>query len=117
MSAESRYTSGHDAVMSHPGLQRAGSSAAPVIDVVTRLGFATKGFVTMLVGGLALRYALRKGGEITGQEGAAERVLREPFGRWMLAVLAVGLAGYAVWMFVDAVLDPERKGWSFQGVA
>lgn len=103
--------------MSHPGLERAGGSAAPVIDVVTRIGFATKGFVTMLVGGLALRYALRRGGEITGQEGAVASVLGEPFGRWMLAVLAVGLAGYAVWMFVDASLDPERKGKSFQGIA
>ena len=102
----------------YPDLQRtSGRTAAPVIDVVTRFGFATKGLVTMMVGGLALRYALREGGEITGQEGAVESVLREPFGRWMLAVLAAGLAGYAVWMFVGAFLDPERKGKSFQGVA
>ena len=71
----------------------------------------------MLVGGLALRYALRKGGEITGQEGAVESVLKEPFGQWLLAVLAAGLVGYAIWMFVAAVLDPERKGRSFQGIA
>ncbi len=103
--------------MTHPGLQRTSGRSAPVIDVVTRLGFAAKGLVTMMVGGLALRYALRKGGEITGQEGAVQSILEEPFGRWMLALLAAGLAGYAVWMFVGAVLDPERKGKSFQGIA
>jgi hypothetical protein len=73
--------------------------------------------VTILVGVLALRFALRRGGEITGQEGAAELVLREPFGLLMLAVLAVGLAAYALWMFVAAFVDPERKGESFQGIA
>lgn len=84
---------------------------------VTRLGFATKGIVTVLVGVLALRYALREGGEITGQKGAVELVLGEPFGREMLAVLGAGLAGYAIWMFVVAFMDPERKGRSFTAVA
>jgi len=32
-------------------------------------------------------------------------------------VLAAGLVAYAIWMFVAAVLDPERKGKSFQGIA
>jgi hypothetical protein len=101
----------------HPDLQRTSGPAAPVIDVVSRIGFGAKGIVTFMVGVLALRYALRKGGEITGQEGAVESVLSEPFGRWLLAVLAAGLVGYAIWMFVAAVLDPERKGRSFQGIA
>jgi hypothetical protein len=103
--------------MTHPDLQRATGPAAPALDVVTRIGFGAKGIVTILVGVLALRFALRSGGEITGQEGAVELVLREPFGRVMLAVLAVGLAAYALWMFVAAFVDPERKGESFQGIA
>ena len=102
--------------MTHPDLQRATGPAAPALDVVTRIGFG-KGIVTILVGVLALRFALRRGGEITGQEGAVERVLREPFGRLMLAALAVGLAAYALWTFVAAFVDPERKGKSFQGIA
>jgi hypothetical protein len=103
--------------MTHPDLQRATGSAAPALDVVTRVGFAAKGIVTILVGVLALRFALRTGGEITGQQGAVELVLGEPFGRLMLVVLAVGLAAYALWMFVAAFVDPERKGKSFQGIA
>jgi hypothetical protein len=103
--------------MTHPDLHRATGPAAPALDVVTRIGFGAKGIVTILVGVLALRFALRRGGEITGQEGAVERVLREPFGRLMLAVLAAGLVAYALWMFVAAFVDPERKGKSFQGIA
>jgi len=103
--------------MSHPELDRAAGPAAPVIGALTRLGFAAKGLVTILVGVLALRFALRKGGGIIDQEGAVEWVVRHPFGRWMLGALAVGLAGYAVWMYVAAVLDPERKGKGLQGIA
>jgi hypothetical protein len=103
--------------MTHPDLQRATGPAAPALDVVTRIGFGAKGIVTILVGVVALRFALRRGGEITGQEGAVELVLSEPFGRLMLAALAVGLAAYALWMFVAAFVDPERKGVSFQGIA
>jgi len=103
--------------MTHPDLQRSTGPAAPTLAVVTRIGFGAKGIVTILVGVLALRFALRSGGKITGQEGAVETVLREPFGRLMLAALAVGLSAYALWMFVAAYVDPERKGKSFQGIA
>ena len=103
--------------MTHPDLRRATGPAALALAVVTRVGFGAKGIVTILVGVVALRFALRRGGKITGQEGAVELVLREPLGRLMLAVLAVGLAAYALSMFVAAFVDPERKGKSFQGIA
>ena len=103
--------------MTHPDLERAAGPAAPVLAAVTRMGFAAKGVITILVGVLALRYALRHGGGITSQEGAVAYVLRHPLGRWMLAVLAVGLASYALWMYVAAYVDPERKGENLQGIA
>lgn len=103
--------------MTHPGLKRTAPRTAPVIAVLTRLGFATKGIVTLLVGVLALRYALQLGGEITGQKGAVESVLAEPLGQEMIAVLGAGLAGYAIWMFVVAFMDPERKGRSVVAIA
>jgi hypothetical protein len=92
-------------------------NAALVIDRLARFGFAAKGIVTILIGALALSYALGRGGEVTGPEGAIQSLLVEPFGQMILAVLAAGLAGYALWMFVAAVLDPERKGTGFQGLA
>jgi hypothetical protein len=103
--------------MTHSALQRAAPRTAPILVFLTRLGFATKGIVTLLVGVLALRYALQRGGEITGQKGAVETVLAEPLGQEMLAVLGAGLAGYAIWMFVVAFMDPERKGRSAVAVA
>jgi hypothetical protein len=98
-------------------LERAAGEAAPLIDRLTRLGFGAKGAVTILVGVLALRFATGVGGAPTGQRGAIESVIGQPFGRVLLVVLAMGLAGYALWMFVAAIMDPERKGTGFAGIA
>jgi hypothetical protein len=99
------------------GLERVAGGAAPVLERVTRLGLGAKGMLTILVGVLALRHALGRGGELTGQEGAIRTLRDQPFGLVALIVLAVGLAGYAVWMFVAAFIDPEQKGTGFTGVA
>jgi len=37
-------------------------------------------------------------------------VLRQPFGRMLLVVLAIGLCGYALWRLLDAFADPDRHG-------
>ena len=103
--------------MPSPQLRRATGDAGPLIVRLTRFGFATKGLVTIMVGALALRYALGWGGDITGPEGAIKSLLDEPFGVVMLGVLAIGLAGYAFWMLLSAFLDPERKGTKFTGIA
>ena len=98
-------------------LDRAIGDAAPFIDRFARFGFAIKGIVTILIGALALRYALGWGGGVTGPQGALEQLLAEPLGELLLAVLATGLGAYAVWMFVEAFADPERKGSGLQGLA
>jgi hypothetical protein len=95
-------------------LDRAAGDAAPFIDRFARFGFAAKGIVTILIGALALRYALGRGGGITGPQGAIEAILPEPFGEVILGVLVAGLFGYTLWMFVEAVMDPERKGTGFK---
>lgn len=103
--------------MTEAGLERVAGQAAPLIERVTRFGFGIKGLLTLLVGALALRHTLGHGGRLTGQEGAIRALQDEPFGRIALLVLAVGLSAYAVWMFVAAFLDPERKGTRLAGIA
>jgi hypothetical protein len=100
-----------------PQLKRTVGDAAPVIERLTRLGFGAKGVVTILIGALALRFALGRGGSLTGPRGAIESLLDEPLNMVILTVLAAGLAGYALWMFVAAFVDPERKGADFSGLA
>jgi hypothetical protein len=110
--------SGRDSDERHDlGLERVAGPAAPLLDRLTRLGFLAKGLVTILVGVLALRHALGRGGRLTGQGGAIRALRDQPFSRVALLVLVVGLASYALWMLVAAFVDPERKGSGFRGIA
>jgi hypothetical protein len=98
------------------GLERVAGDAALVLDRATRLGFATKGLLTILVGVLALRHALGRGGRLTGQEGAIRGLRDQPFGLVALVVLTVGLSAYALWMFLSAFVDPQAKGTRIVGI-
>ena len=91
--------------------------AAPWIEFLARLGYASKGSVYVVIGLLAARVAFGAGGETTDTRGAIERIGEQPFGQVLLAILAVGLVGYAVWQLVRAFLDPERQGRNAKGIA
>lgn len=96
----------------HEGATR----ASPWIEGLGRFGYAAKGVVYLIVGGLAVQAALGHGGQTTDQQGALSRVAEAPFGRSLLVVLAVGLVGYALWQLVRAALDTEQKGDEAKGL-
>ena len=88
---------------------RAGKrEAAPWIETLARLGYGAKGVVYLLVGGLSVAAALGRGGQVDGSGGALQSLATAPFGRVLLALLAVGLAGFVVWRAVQALLNPEN---------
>ncbi|HYH47132.1 MAG TPA: DUF1206 domain-containing protein, partial [Thermoanaerobaculia bacterium] len=89
----------------------------PWLVKLARFGEASRGFVYALVGLLAARAAFGAGGEVTGTKGAITTLVDAPFGRALLGVLAVGLAGYALWKGLRGVLDPERRGTDGKGLA
>lgn len=84
--------------------------SAPWIEFLARAGYAAKGVVYTLVGGLALLAAVGRGGGTEGSKGALGTLLDHTGGKVLLAVIAVGLVGYALWCFVRAIWDPERDG-------
>ena len=86
------------------------------IEPLARLGYASKALIYAIVGYLALAAALERGGRITDTSGALRVVLQQPFGRFLLIVLAVGLCGYALWRILDAITDPDGHGTSFKGL-
>jgi hypothetical protein len=99
----------------------------PWIARLARLGLVAKGFVYLVIGWLALRVAIIGGGKFVNQIGAMRDVLHHTFGTVMLAVLAVGVFGLMLWMFAQAVLNPDRLpqvaksyfkriGWLISGV-
>ncbi|HEV2591466.1 MAG TPA: DUF1206 domain-containing protein [Gaiellaceae bacterium] len=73
-------------------------------DWFSRAGFVARGLVYALVGALAVCLAVGLGGKATNQQGALETVDRQPFGHVLLIAIAAGLAGYALWRLVRAIL-------------
>lgn len=79
-----------------------------------RFGYAAKGVVYLLVGILAVQAAFNWGGQVTGSRGAFQAIASQPFGNVLLFLVSVGLVGYAVWRFIEAIRDPEHSDSGFK---
>lgn len=93
-------------------LQQPARQAAshPWVEKLARFGFAAKGFVYFVVGLLAAQAALGMGGKTTSTSGALTTIVSQPFGKVLLALLSIGLFGYALWRTVETLFDPEHTG-------
>lgn len=77
---------------------------------LTRIGFATRGLLYIVIAMLILRT-----GRAEDPSGAIEYLGRGG-GRVLLLVIAAGLMGYGIWRLADAALDIERHGSDRKGV-
>jgi hypothetical protein len=108
----------HRAARAKDHVEKSLAQASPVIEFLARAGYAAKGVVYCIVGGLAILAAFgRSGGQTTGSRGAIHALLDKPAGVVLVSLLAVGLAGYAMWCFIQASLDPDHKGSDAKGIA
>ncbi len=87
------------------------------IERLARLGYTAKGIVYGLIGLLALLSAFGAGGRTTDSQGALQTIATQPFGKFLLALVAIGLVGYVVWRLVEAILDPEHTGTDGKRIA
>jgi len=93
-------------------------SASSGIRMLARFGFAAKGIVFGLMGLLALLAATgQQGGKTTDKQEAVQTLQGLPGGPVLLGLIALGLLGYIVWRFVQAVRDTEDKGNDIKGIA
>jgi hypothetical protein len=86
---------------------------------LARAGFVARGLIYGIIGILAIKLALGAGGETTNQQGALETIAHQPFGEVLLILAALGLAGYALWRLLRALLGhgPEDSDTTFERVA
>jgi hypothetical protein len=86
------------------------------IERLARIGIVAKAIIYLAIGTLATRVALEAGGALTGGEGVLRMLVSQPMGRLALIVLAFGFAAYTLWLFAQAVVDPDGNGTGFVGI-
>lgn len=77
---------------------------------LARLGLGARAVVYAVIGVLALKLAVGDGGATTNQKGALQTIAQGTFGKALLVLVAIGLAGYALWRLSRALLrgGPEQ---------
>ena len=80
------------------------------VEGLARAGLVARGVLYLVVGVLALQVALRQQSQSPDNSGALAALAHQPLGKVLLAAVAVGFAGYALWRFLSAVLDVEGRG-------
>src|SRR5436190_7673382 len=95
--------------MSAETLERVGRSSG--LEWLARTGFVARGLIYSITGVLAFELALGTGGKNADQQGALTALAEQPFGTVLLAVVTIGLAGYALWRLIHALLGhgPETS--------
>ena len=86
---------------------------------LARAGFVARGLIYGIIGILAVKLAVGVGGTKADQQGAMTAIARQPFGKVLLILVAIGLAGYALWRLFRALLGhgPEGSDSTFDRVA
>jgi hypothetical protein len=76
---------------------------------LARAGFIARGVIYVLIGVLAIKLALGDGGKLASQQGALRAIAQQPFGKVLLTLVAIGLAGYSLWRLVRALLGHGKE--------
>ncbi|MEG9328022.1 protein of unknown function [Salinimicrobium catena] len=87
------------------------------IKKVARTGFVAKGTVYAITGILTFMAAFNMGGQKAGRIQVLEFLDKQTFGNILLILMAIGLASYATWRFIQSVKDPENIGDDTKGKA
>ncbi|HAZ47175.1 MAG TPA: hypothetical protein DDW76_18570 [Cyanobacteria bacterium UBA11369] len=86
------------------------ATSQPWFERLARLGYAAKGLVYFIVGFLAAQAAFGTGGRTTDTSGALTAIVTQPFGKFLLFLVTIGIIGYVLLRIAQAILDPEHAG-------
>jgi hypothetical protein len=83
---------------------------------LARWGLLSKGALYVLIGAVAADVAIGGSGRLRDRNGALTATADLPLGRLLVVAVGVGLLGYAIWRFLEAVLgrpleSGENLGW------
>jgi hypothetical protein len=89
---------------------------SPLMERLTRLGYAVKGFLYVAIGFISIAGALGRSSTPADQLGAIVEFSKLPFAELLLWVILFGMVSYALWGVIRAVLDPFHKGNDLMGL-
>jgi len=92
------------------------AATSPLMDRLTRLGYAVKGFLYVAIGFIAIASALGQSTTPADQLGAIVEFSKFPFAQVILWVILLGLISYSLWGVIRAILDPFHKGTKLHGL-
>lgn len=84
-------------------------------ETLARAGYAARGVVYLLLGGLALASIVWGGARPEGSTDALSSLLQLPFGELVLGLVAVGLVGHILWRLAQGLLNADGVEDSLQG--
>jgi hypothetical protein len=89
----------------------------PGVQSLARLGFYSKGFLFIVIGGLALLLVFGlDGGKIADPTGALATVAATGYGRIFLIVFIAGAVGHGFWNILRGAADVDSVGKGWQGI-
>jgi hypothetical protein len=98
-------------------VRQASREAAPWVEALARLGYASKAAVYIVIGALTALSGWQRHSGAADRQDAFAFILHLPLGKVLLLIVALGLAGYAVWRFSSAIADSEDRGHDAKGLA
>jgi hypothetical protein len=98
------------AIASKTPVDLSSSQSSRWIERVGRIGLIARGLVYFLIGLIALQMAFGVVHTAASQQGAFRTIAAQAFGQVLLWVIAVGLAGYALWQLLAAFSGPTSDG-------
>jgi len=80
-------------------------------DTLARVGLVAKGVLYLVLGLLAIQFARGEASsDEVSQTGAIQTVAEQPFGKFLLVALVVGLAALTLWHVIQAVYGDPIEG-------
>lgn len=77
-----------------------------------RWGYAARGIIHAVTGGLGLATAIdARGAQPTDPPGVLVQLFNKPFGAALIVLLALGLVGFGVWRVYESFTEKGTKGW------
>lgn len=86
------------------------------LELMARIGYATKGVIYVLFSTLMVLTAIEGGRRPNDSHDAILTLARQPYGTLLLCAAGVGLIAYAAWRMAQALADVDRYGTSAKGL-